>query len=200
MNDKTTPYAETVIRLLQGVIYSDNERQWNNLLLYRSAVIEYFSKIGVAVVVAETDGFAYLQDMRDENDTGDSDAVEVTDSDNAGDGVSLFSKRPLGYGISMLAVILTKKIIDFDLTGGDQTRLIMSRDDIINSYSIFLPEKSNEARAVDRINADLNKLADYGFIRKIGDDAYEIKRILKAKFSGDILNEVNKKLEAYGTS
>lgn len=194
INDKLLPYAPCIIRLLQGAIYKEQELLWDQLTVYKHGISDYFSKIGVSLIMSEDDGFAYLKDATDEQD------IESEDEDSQkkeSDMISLFSKRQLGYHISLLCVILTRKLLEFDLTAGDQTRLIMTRQEIKESFSVFLPEKSNEAKIVDLLDTHINKLIEYGFLKKINENEIEVKRILKAKFSANILTEVNDKLEEY---
>lgn len=194
INDKTLPYANSIIRLLQGAVYMEQETLWAELTTYRYGIAEYFAKIGVTLIISEEDGFAYLKDT----DDGDDENSEEEDSKkDENETHSLFSKRQLGYHISLLCVILTKKLLEFDLTSGDQTRLILSRQEIKENFGVFLPEKSNEAKTVDLVDTHINKLIEYGFLRKISDSEVEVKRILKAKFSANILTEVNDKLEEY---
>ncbi|HBD94509.1 MAG: hypothetical protein A2015_02135 [Spirochaetes bacterium GWF1_31_7] len=195
MNDnKTLPYTNSIIRLLQGAIYSEQEALWDELTTYRYGIADYFAKIGVTLIMSENDGFAYLTDSNDENDE---ETLDNEKSQSDTDIPSLFSKRQLGYHISLLCVILTKKLLEFEITSGDQTRLILKRQDIKENFGVFLPEKSNEAKTVDLLDTHINKLIEYGFLRKINDSEVEVKRILKAKFSANILTEVNDKLEEY---
>lgn len=180
------PYKNSIIRLLQGVIYRENEAQWHEVYMYRGALSEYFSKIGVEFILNDSDGYAYITEMMNGSE------------DNPGP--SLFSRRQLGYHITLLCIILTRKIIEFDINNNDSPRLIMSKDEILEAYSVFLPDRSNEAKQIDTLDTHLNKLTEYGFVRKIDDTAWEIRRILKAKFSADIINEIERKLEEYGLS
>ncbi len=95
--------------------------------------------------------------------------------------------------------MLVEKLIEFDATEGDSTRLIVDKDEIKEMLRIFLPEKTNEAKIVDNIDENINKLVKYGFLRKLKDteSKYEVKRILKAKVPAETLQEVKSKLEEY---
>ena len=52
-------YAPVIIKLLQGVIYSDDPH-WDRLQSYLTPIKEYFSKIGLQVQNYDTEGFAHL--------------------------------------------------------------------------------------------------------------------------------------------
>ncbi len=194
ISDKILPYSKVIIKLLKGVLYSDDERSWNDLMVYKNGVYEYFAKIGVEVVISEQDGFAYIRAYT---------LCENEDESECLDGANeLFSKRPLGFQVSLICVILTKKLIEFDINSGGLTRLVLKRDEIKELYRVFLPERSNEVKSVDSIDTAINKLIDYGFLKKLSEsgEELEVKRILKAKFGPNILNEINQKLEEYGSS
>jgi hypothetical protein len=53
------PYFPTLVKLLQGAIYSDDEKNWQIVQSYRQEIQEYFIKIGLLLTVVEHDEFAY---------------------------------------------------------------------------------------------------------------------------------------------
>ena len=75
----------------------------------------------------------------------------------------------------MLA-LLRKKLAEFDASGGD-TRLVLSRDEIVELVRVFLPNGPNEARLIDQ----MEELTNAG---KIDEDILTAAatRIVKAKF------------------
>ena len=60
---KTEVYASVVIRLLQSVIYDDDRKYWNDILNNEASVRDYFSKIGIELILNRQDGFAYLKQV-----------------------------------------------------------------------------------------------------------------------------------------
>ena len=78
----------------------------------------------------------------------------------------LVARRPLSFPVSLLLALLRKKLAEFDAGGGD-TRLILTRDDIVELVRVFLPDSSNEARLIDQIDAHINKIVDLGFLRRL---------------------------------
>jgi hypothetical protein len=109
-------------------------------------------------------------------------------------------KRQLSYPVTLLCALLVDKLDEFDAQSGDSTRLILSRNEIKEMVRIFLPDSTNEARIINSIDANINKLAlDYGFLRPIDqtNDLFEVRRILKAKVSADILSKMKEKLREY---
>lgn len=180
------PYAPVIIKLLQGVIYNDDKELWDNLIKYHVPIKEYFKVIGIDVLIYETEGFAFLKQKQ-------FDEGQEINLPN------LIEKRQLSYPVTLLCVLLVEKIIEFDATEGDSTRLIVDKDEIKEMLRIFLPEKTNEAKLIDNMDENINKLVKYGFLRKLNDteSKYEVKRILKAKVPVETLQEVKSKLEGY---
>ena len=180
------PYAPAIIKLLQGVIYNDDKELWDNLIKYHVPIKEYFKVIGIDVLIYETEGFAFLKQKQ-------FDEGQEINLPN------LIEKRQLSYPVTLLCVLLVEKIIEFDATEGDSTRLIVDKDEIKEMLRIFLPEKTNEVKLIDNIDENINKLVKYGFLRKLNgtESKYEVKRILKVKVPVETLLEVKSKLEEY---
>lgn len=183
------PYAPVIIRLLQGVVYDDTRELWNALIDHQAQVREYFALIGIDVLIHEAEGFAFLKQRQSPEN------AEVFLP-------NLIEKRQLGYTITLLCVLLVEKLIEFDVRGGDSSRLILGKDEIKEMVRIFLSDKTNEAKVMDSLDAPINKLAEYGFLRKLttGDDKFEVKRILKAKITADMLHDIKQRLEAHAQS
>lgn len=191
MTDKSaiSLYAPVIIKLLQGVIYNDDRHLWDNLINYEAQVKEYLAQIGLDLHIYESDGFAFLKQKRFD----DAEGINMPE---------IVRKTPLGYYATMLCVLLVERLIEFDVRGGDDTRLILGKEDIKEMIRIFLPEGSNEAKFFDKIDIEINRLVDYGFLRKLNnaESKYEVKRILKAKVSADTLQEIKQKLQDYAKS
>jgi hypothetical protein len=105
--------------------------------------------------------------------------------------------------VSLLLALFRKKLAESDATGG-HTRLVLTRDEIVEMLRVFLPEGSNEARLTDQIETHLNKIADLGFLRpmKITSGSsqpptFEVKRIIKAYVDAQWLSGFDARLEEY---
>jgi hypothetical protein len=186
MNNETLPYALAVIKLFQGVVYSDDKAVWNCLIQYQQDIQQYFSGIGIEVFVLENEGFAYLKQK--ESDPSQEENLP-----------HIIERRQLSYPVTLLSVLLFEKLIEFDMKGGDSIRLIIDREEIKESVRIFLPEGSNEAKLTDRVDTHIKKLVDIGFLRELSTDPnkFEVRRILKAKISADGLQEIKEKLREH---
>ncbi|MHB8246963.1 MAG: DUF4194 domain-containing protein [Acidimicrobiales bacterium] len=179
-----------VVNLLKGPIYRDtNERPWALLLGLRSQVADYVTVLGLQVIVDEAEGYAYLRSRPLTDATTDGDAPEVP---------RLVARRPLSFHVSLLVALLRKRLAEFDATSSDP-RLVMTRDQIVEMLRLYMPESTNEARLVDMIDTQINKVVDLGFLRKLRgqDNLYEVRRIIKAYVDGQWLAELDARLDEY---
>jgi hypothetical protein len=177
-----------IIQLLRGVVYNDaHPAQWQALLAHLAAIRDYFSVIQLEVFVDEAEGFGYLR-QNEANDEGQSNETLPR----------LIQRRPLSYPVSLLCVLLRRKLAEQDVAGGE-TRLVLGREQIVESLRVFLPDSANEAKLIDQVDQHMQKLVDYGFLRRLKgeEQRFEVRRIVKALVDAQWLGEMNEKLEAY---
>ena len=172
MNITLYPYAAVILRLLQGVVYQDDPL-WDKLLNNQTALIDYFSRIGLTLLIAETDGFAYLKQQED-NDSTQPPLPR------------LVRRIPLSYSVTLLGVLLREKLDYLENATPDATPII-SRDEIHDLIRPFLVERGDERVTHKKIDGWINKVVEIGFLKASGDTHYEIRRILKAKFDSEQL-------------
>ncbi|HMO19869.1 MAG TPA: DUF4194 domain-containing protein, partial [Candidatus Melainabacteria bacterium] len=113
----------------------------------------------------------------------------------------LVPRRQLTFHVSLLLALLRKKLAEFDARGGD-TKLVLSRDEILDLVKVFMPASSNETKLVRKIDVHINKIVDMGFLRKmkassVREDSFEVRRILKAFVDAQWLSEFDRRLEEY---
>ena len=177
-----------VTQLMKGVVYRDtHDRAWSSLLYLQPQARDYLATLGLQVVVDEAEGYAFCRQR--EPDPDDPDPLP-----------RLIPRRSHSFHVSLLLALLRKKLAEFDAQGGE-TRLILTRDQITEMLRVFLPPTSNEARLTDQIDAHLNKCAELGFLRAVknSEQAYEVRRILKAFVDGQWLADFDEKLTEYLT-
>lgn len=187
-----------VAYLFNGVLdRADRPAQWEALLRYRAHVSDYVGVVGLRLEVDEDEGFAYLRQMSDDADIED----EATAADDAPDVAKLprlIRRRPLSYPVSMLCVLLRKKLVESD-SSGDQRRLIISRDEMIEMMHVFLPQRHNQARVFEQIDAHIKKVADLGLIKPLKHEPniYEVRRVLRLLVDASWLADLSEKLKEY---
>ncbi len=182
------------ITLLKGVIYREmEERLWDSLLNLQARVRDYVAVLGLDLVLDEAEGYAFLASR-----------PVPADEDAANRLPRLVARRPLSFPVSLLLALLRKKLVEFD-AGGNDTRLVLTRDDLVELVRVFLPDSSNEARLIDQIETHLNKAVDLGFLRRLkpaggsaaGPASFEVRRILKAFVDAQWLADFDARLAAY---
>ena len=193
----TSPDAlsSVVIPLLKGVLYQESDSAlWSTLLELQARVRDHVAVLGLELMIDEAEGYAFL---RSRPDAGEEPGTRRS---------RLVARRPLSFHVSLILALLRKKLAELDAGGGD-TRLVLSRDEIVEMVRVFLPESTNEARVVERIDTHLNRIVDLGFLRRMKADAgaaaleartpFEVRRILKAFVDAEWLAELDARLDAY---
>ncbi len=185
-----------VINLLKNVLYRDaDERLWAALLNLQARVRDYVAVLNLDLVLDEAEGYAFLKSRPE------------LDEDQPGPRLPrLVARRPLSFPVSLLLALLRKKLAEFDASGAD-TRLVLSRDQILELVRVFLPDGPNEAKLMDQLESTINKLVELGFLTKLkpasgaaaGPGHYEVRRILKAFVDAQWLAEFDRRLAEYQT-
>jgi hypothetical protein len=184
--EPSLPLALT--QLMKGVVYRDtHDRAWRSVLELQPQARDYLATLGLRMVIDEAEGYAFCRQR--EPDPDDPDPLP-----------RLIPRRMLSFHVSLLLALLRKKLAEFDALGGE-TRLILTREQIGEMVRVFLPSTSNEARLTDQIDAHLNKCVELGFLRAVknSEQAYEVRRILKAFVDGQWLADFDDKLADYLT-
>ena len=183
-----------LVSLLKSVLYRDeDERLWAALLNLQARVRDYVTVLNLELVLDEAEGYAFLKGR-----------PEPADDDPTQRLPRLVARRPLSFPVSLLLALLRRKLAEFDAGGGD-TRLVLSRDDIVELVRVFLPNGPNETRLTDQIESTINKVTELGFLRKLkpaggvtaGPPNYEVRRILKAFVDAQWLAEFDARLANY---
>ena len=184
---KPADLSAVLIPLLKGVTYRDDDAaHWSALLQLQARVRDHVGVLGLELMLDEAEGCAFLRSRT------------VPDDDPAAKLPRLVVRRPLSFAVSLLLALLRKKLAEFDAGGGD-TRLILSREQVAELLRVFMPEGSNEARLIDQVDTQLNKVVELGFARKLRgqDGMFEVQRILKAFVDAQWLAEFDARLAAY---
>ena len=172
-----------VTRLFKGVLYAEgDEKLWQSLLGLSSQVRDYVSVLGLDLILDESEGYAFLKSCEDPDSTLP----------------RLIARRTLTFNVSLLLVLLRRRMMEFDINSSE-VRLIMTEQEIVDMVALFRPESSNEARTLDRLRADIKKVVELGFLRKLKGqaDTYEVARILKAFVDAQWLEEFDARLADY---
>jgi hypothetical protein len=180
--------ASAIIRLMQGVVYRESDEDtWVTLERLGAGVRDHFAAIGIDVAVDDAEGYAYLRSRPEEE--GDEALPR------------LVRRRALTYNVSLLLVLLRKRLLEFETTGGEG-RLVLTTDQIVEMLRLFQAESTNDARVADQAETTIRKAAELGFLRQLRGqrDHWEVRRILKAYVDAQTLSNFAGKLQEYAGS
>lgn len=183
--DASADLSRVIIALMKGVTYRDADPAlWQALVSLSARVREHVVVLGLDLVLDEAEGYAYL--------------AQRTAAEGEPEIARLVTRRQLGYQVSLLVVLLRKRLAELDARGAE-TRLVMSRDEIVELVRVFLPDSANEAKVLDRVETHINKIVELGFLRRLrgGEDQYEVQRIIKAFVDAQWLSDYEERLAAY---
>lgn len=177
--------GSAIIRLMRGVVYRESDEDtWLTLERSGAGVRDHFAAIGVEVVVDDVEGYAYLRSRPE------ADGEEAMPR--------LVRRRALTYNVSLLLVLLRKRLLEFE-TSGSEGRLVLSTDQLVELLRTFQAESANEARIVDQAERTITQAADLGFLRQLRGqpDHWEVRRILKAYVDAQGISDFAAKLAQY---
>jgi Domain of unknown function (DUF4194) len=177
--------AAAIIQLMRGVVYREHdESTWTTLDGDAPAIRDHFATVGVDVIVDDMEGCAYLQTRPE------ADAEEPLPR--------LVNRRTLTYNVSLLLVLLRKRLVEFETSTGEG-KLVLSRDQIVEMLRLFLSESTNEARVVDQVDTTIRRATELGFLRLLRGrtDQWEVRRILKAYVDAQTLSDFAGRLAEY---
>ena len=181
------PYAPVIVKLLQGAVYDDSPKIWNDLLQYQFEISQYFEKIAVELIVEKQDGYAYIKQ------------ISIDEENNT---IGLVRRMPMTYELSLLCVLLRMLIDDFEVSNTDQHNLYISHKQLKEELEIFFKEQSHKVRMLKELDRYIEQAEGLGFLKVIAKDTkvkdefqYEVRRIIKAKITNDKLEEFKRKLQ-----
>lgn len=180
------PYAHVIVKLLSGTVYSE-DKIWNDLLQYRIPVTQYFEKIAIDLIVEKEDGYAYLKQ------------IEIDEEKNT---IGLVKRIPLKYETSLICIFLREMLDDFEINNVDQHNLYITHKQLKEQIELFFKEKANKVKMLSKFDSYIESIENIGFLKVLpgnynskDETRYEVRRIIKAKITNDVLEDFKKKLE-----
>jgi len=166
-------WSAVAVRLLQGVVYNDDNREvWEQLLANSSPLTDYFAKLGLLLVVNETDAMAYLQQPEDEEIPPEFDAIP-----------RLFRRTQLSYDATLLCVLLRDELRQFEEEDVQNERCVVAQSELLAVWEAFFPEQGDGVKLNRGLQAALRKLEELKFVRQFEKEppSWEVRRIIKAR-------------------
>lgn len=183
------PYARSILRLLQGVVYMDETKYWEEIRQHRDPIRQFVSQIGLELVFSPEDGYAYIF----QPDPKDADEKALP---------RLMRTRQLKYEQSLLCILLREALEELDSTSNMSTRLYITKGEIKERIEIFFKDHPNKSRLYKELDAGIDYvIRNLGILRLIQEDElfsdntrYEISRIIKAMITAEQLEDAKMKL------
>jgi len=186
-------WSGAAVRLLQGVVYQDDqEAVWETLLNSHAELTNYFATIGLSVIVDEVNAMAYLR-QNDEPIEGKAETVLPR----------LFRRQPLSYDQTLLCVLLREELRQFEETDVQNARCIVPQSELLSVWQAFFPDSNDTVKLNRSLSAALRKLEELRFVKHFEKEppTWEVCRILKARLPlneleiirQNLLAEVNKR-------
>ena len=174
-------WSRVAVLLLRGVVYSEDDRVWNILLSNVSALETYFARIGLRLVVVESDSMAYLRQLTEDEAVAGYDSLP-----------KLFRATRLSYGQTLLCVLLRDELRRFEEEEVRDERCVIEEPVLLQQWESFFPSSRDEVKMLRDMQAALKKLEDLGFVTRFGGEpcGWEVRRILKARLPASHLEEL----------
>ena len=173
-----------LVNLLKGVIYRDaSPGLWQHIAGLHPYIKLQGEMLGLAFAVDEGEGYAYYK----QKETADGEEIP-----------RLVQRRQLSYPVSLLCILLRKKLVEAD-AGGEFNRVMITREQVIEMMRIFMPDSGNEAKTWDQIDRALGRVIEMGFVRPLETekDTYEVRRIIRAFVDAQFISSLDEKLKEY---
>lgn len=185
------PWSIGAVRLLQGVVYSDDSRTWDLVLSNQSPLTVYFGRLGLLLVVDEPEGLAYLRQLAERELPQEFEPLP-----------KLFRKSRLGYDPTLLCVLLREELRRYEEEDIHNEQCVVEAAFLFDAWKTFFPQQHDEVKQRKELSVALSKLEDLGFVRQFSEqpEAWEIRRILKARLSVAELESLKSQLLAAASS
>ena len=167
-----------LVHLLRAVVYREQTPElWRDLVNLQGPARDTLRLLALELVIDDAEGYAFLRQV--ETESGEQSAPR------------LIARRPLSYALSLLLVMLRKRLAQHDAQGGE-TRLVLSSEQILDMLRTFFPSSTNDAKLMDQFERQISRAEEMGFLRRLKEDEalYEVRRILRAFVNADWLAEL----------
>jgi len=185
------PFHEShvaAVHLLRGPVYADDGKNWDLVLSNEPRLGDYFAALGLRLVVAEADGFAYLRPFTEEETPDGYEALP-----------NLMRKSKLGFEATLLAVLLREELRKFDEHDLDSDACVVPEEDLFAAFADFFGEQSDEKRVRSGYQSARRTMVDLKFIRILDTEPPQVlvRPVVKARLTPEVLREVKGRLQAH---
>lgn len=178
-------WSIVAVRLLQGVVDTDEGRVWNLLLCNASVLEDYFARLGLRLVVDESEGLAYLRQLTEDDLPPGYDGLP-----------KLFRATRLSYGQTLLCVLLRDEFRRFEEEDTHNERCVVGEAELLDQWKSYFRQYGDDVKHRRDLQAALRKLEEMGFVRRFADEppSWEVRRVLKARLAAEELEQLQQQL------
>lgn len=178
-------FSIPAVLLLRGVVYAEDERVWNLLLSNASRLTDYFARLGLVLIVNESEGMAFLRQMSDEETPEGYDVIP-----------KLFHTSRLSYKQSILCVLLREEYRRFEEEEAHDEKCVVDESVLLDQWKALRLSPGDDVKQLKEMRATFKRLDDFGFVRRFSDDppTWEVRRILKARLPAAELESLKDQL------
>ncbi|MDY6268948.1 MAG: DUF4194 domain-containing protein [Selenomonadaceae bacterium] len=186
MTNEEQSFSRAAIALLRGVVERGrDEALWQVIVGREEALRDYLGKLGLHLFIDRADEYAYLR------------------QDESSGLPRLMARTQLSYALSLLLLLLRKKLGEYDAHEGD-SRLILTTGEMTELLAPFFPAVTDQVRFADMAARQVQRAEELGFLRRMtGEDAsYEVLSLLRSFITAEWLQDFDERLKtyaAYGT-
>jgi len=161
---------------------------WERLLQYRKELTAFLLPLGLALVLDEQDGYAFLRHHSTEED---------------GDEISWIQRRAYTYDESILLVLLREMISEFEVGDSTSRELVRKRREIKEYAELFFKENASRMKFLKEMDRLIDKMEEYGFVQMTephdipDEQRFRIKKIIKAKVDSEVLEQFYEQLQQH---
>jgi hypothetical protein len=182
---KILPYTSVFIKLLKGPVEYVEKSTWERLIQYKVELTGFLLQMGLALVLDEQDGYAYIKHQPFEEDENP---------------VSWIQRRSLTYEESVMLVLLREMMAEFEVGEATNRELIKKRREIKEYAELFFKENASRVKFLKEIDRLIDKAEENGFLDKTehhelaDEQKFRIRKIIKAKVSSEELDHFYQQL------
>ncbi len=180
------PYSKAMVRLLKSPV-ERSASVWQDILHYQQEIQDYISQLGLELVLRKDEGFAFVRQFED----------------SEGNTLGLVARRPLGFEVSVILIMLRQLLEEFDSnpTQFQVAERFITNSEIKEEIALFFQEGYNRLRFIKELDSFIARVAELGYLKEISrkdqETTYQIHRIIKEKVSLDVLKDFREKLQAH---
>ncbi len=183
-------HRHVLARLATGPIYERDSDHWLMLRSEFERVRDHFAQMGLALVLDEVGGYAYLRQAVADADEGwtESGLAPVP---------RILRRTPFSYHQTIFLVLLRERLLRHEQSPNTDAALYMDVADITEMLQPYYPESNNEKKFFEAVQALIRRFDGLNLLtpmRNRSESIFRVEPIIKAKLPPDRIEEIRQRL------